>query len=305
MCILLLALMAGLLPAYASAPAPVTVPGRAEDRAETLLPGHGYALAEVRRVDGRQGIAWEDGAYWVSGSASLSRYDASWQLIERNDAPFDGLGGGVDHIGDIDVYGGELFAGVERFADGRAEDIRIAVYDAGTLGLKRCYPFEPSSGQTEVSGIAVDPDHRIIWMCSWADGESGRYLYKYALDGGAYLGKVHLQCPPQWLQGVAYRDGYLYLTADDGTADLGEPDHLYRGKADPDRTSMTVALERTFDDVTMQGEMEGVCFDRQGGRLLISYNRGAQVVLGMPMGFYEGYEEEIHEVFIYDMKARG
>jgi len=63
-----------------------------------------------------------------------------------------------------------------------------------------------------------------------------------------------------------------------------------------------VALERTFDDVTMQGEIEGVSFDWEDGRLLISYNRGAQVVLGMPLGFYEGYEEEIHEIFVYDMK---
>ena len=97
---------------------------------------------------------------------------------------------------------------------------------------------------------------------------------------------------------------FLYLTADDGAADDGEPDHLYRAKADPEGTSTTVALERTFDDVTMQGEIEGVSFDRENGRLLISYNRGAQVVLGMPLGFYEGYDEEIHEVFIYSMAAR-
>ena len=67
---------------------------------------------------------------------------------------------------------------------------------------------------------------------------------------------------------------------------------------------MTVALERTFDDVTMQGEIEGLSFDRDNRRLLVSYNRGAQVVLGMPLGFYEGYEEEIHEVFVYDMRER-
>ena len=301
---LLLALLLAAVPGYAAAPAPVTVPGRPEDGAENLLPRYEYALIESRQVDGRQGIAWEDGEYWVSGSATLSRYDGEWNLIGLNEAPFEGMDGSVNHIGDIDVCGGELYAGVEYFADGTARDIRIAVYDAATLALKRCYAFDPSSGQTEVSGIAVDPDHGIVWMCSWADGETGRYLYKYAMADGAYLGKVHLQCPPQWLQGVAYHDGFLYMTADDGTADLGEPDHLYRGKADPDRTSMAVTLERTFDDVTMQGEIEGVSFDRANGRLLVSYNRGAQVVLGMPLGFYEGYEEEIHEVFVYAMEAR-
>ena len=303
-CAMLIALILAAVPGRASAPAPVTVPGRTEDRAEALLPRYEYELTSSHRVDGRQGIAWGGGEYWVSGSASLSRYDGDWNLVALNESPFDGMDGSVNHIGDIDVCGGELYAGVEYFADGTARDIRIAVYDAGTLALKRCHAFEPSSGQTEVSGIAVDPDHGIVWMCSWADGETGRYLYKYAMEDGAYLGKVHLQCPPQWLQGVAYLDGSLYLTADDGTADLGEPDHLYRCQADPKRTSATVVLERTFDDVTLQGEIEGLSFDRDEGRLLLSYNRGAQVVLGMPLGFYEGYEEEIHEIFAYAMKAR-
>lgn len=303
-CVMLLALIAMTAPGYAAAPAPVTVPGRPDDEAAGLLPRYAYELVSAQRVDGRQGIAWECGEYWVSGSATLSRYDGDWNLLDLNEAPFDGMDGSINHIGDIDVFGGELYAGVEYFSDGAAQDIRIAVYDAETLQLKRCHAFDPSSGQTEVSGIAVDPDHGIIWMCSWADGETGRYLYKYALEDGAYLGKAHLQCPPQWLQGVAYHEGFLYLTADDGTADLGESDHLYRCKADPDSTCMTVTLERTFDDVTMQGEIEGLSFDRDGGRLLISYNRGAQVVLGMPLGFYEGYEEEIHEIFAYAMRGR-
>ncbi len=303
-CVMLLALIAMAAPGYAAAPAPVTVPGRPEDEAAGLLPRYAYELVSAQRVDGRQGIAWEGGEYWVSGSATLSRYDGDWNLLDLNEAPFDGMDGSINHIGDIDVFGGELYAGVEYFSDGAAQDIRIAVYDAETLELKRCHAFDPSSGQTEVSGIAVDPDHGIIWMCSWADGETGRYLYKYALEDGAYLGKVHLQCPPQWLQGVAYHEGFLYLTADDGTADLGESDHLYRCQADPDGTCATVTLERTFDDVTMQGEIEGLSFDRDSGRLLISYNRGAQVVLGMPLGFYEGYEEEIHEIFAYAMRGR-
>ena len=46
-----------------------------------------------------------------------------------------------------------------------------------------------ASGQTEVSGITVDPDHGYMWMCSWAEDESGSYLYKYDLESGEYLGK--------------------------------------------------------------------------------------------------------------------
>lgn len=35
--------------------------------------------------------------------------------------------------------------------------------------------------------------------------------------------------------------------------------------------------------------------------MLISYNRGAQIVLGMPKGFYQGYDKEIHDIYIYNM----
>ncbi len=60
-------------------------------------------------------------------------------------------------------------------------------------------------------------------------------------------------------------------------------------------------LERTFDDVTRQGEIEGLTFDKNNNQLLLLYNRGARIVLGMPKGFYDGYDKEISEVFSYDI----
>ena len=282
----------------AQPPAPVTVPGRAE--AGELGPRHAYTLNGVHAVDGRQGIAWEGGFCYVSGSTTLTRYDGDWNLAATAPDPFSGFADEVNHIGDIDVYGGEIYAGVEYFMDGEARNIQIAVYDAGRLELTRTYAFDAASGQTEVSGIAVDPDSGSIWLCSWADGESGRYLYRYDLESGAYLGKHHLQPVPQWIQGIAYDDGWIYMTADDGNADLGEPDHVYRCRVDVSRTAWTVLPERTLDDVTLQGEVEGISFDREAGRMLVSYNRGAQIVLGMPKGFYQGYDHEIHEIFEYD-----
>ena len=282
----------------AQPPAPVTVPGRAE--AGDTGPRHAYTLSDVHTVDGRQGIAWEGGSCYVSGSTTLTRYDGDWNLAASAPDPFSGFADEVNHIGDIDVYGGEIYAGVEYFMDGEARNIQIAVYDAGRLELTRTYAFDAASGQTEVSGIAVDPDSGSIWLCSWADGESGRYLYRYDLESGAYLGRHHLQPVPQWIQGIAYDDGWIYMTADDGTADLGEPDHVYRCRVDVSRTAWTVLPERTLDDVTLQGEVEGISFDREAGRMLVSYNRGTQIVLGMPKGFYQGYDHEIHEIFEYD-----
>ena len=59
---------------------------------------------------------------------------------------------------------------------------------------------------------------------------------------------------------------------------------------------------KAFDDVIKQGEIEGLTFDRDNGTLLLLYNRGARIVLGMPQGFYEGYDHEISEVFVYGIK---
>ena len=260
-----------------------------------------YTLLSSNEVAGRQGVACENGCCYVSGSTTLTKYDANWNVLLENTDPFSiGFENQVNHIGDIDVYHGEIYCGVELFLDGVAKNIQIAVYDAETLTLKRAFPFAPESGQTECSGIAVNGDNGTVWMCSWADGESGRYLYKYDLATGAYLGKVHLHAVPQWIQGVAYRDGAYYLTADDGDADLDEPDHIYKAVIADGATHCKVTEEKTLDDVTKQGEIEGLCFD-DSGHLLVLYNRGARIVLGMPVGFYDGYDREIHEVFTYQI----
>ncbi len=278
--------------------------GRPEDDAGRMLPQNRYSLTGSFEVDGRQGVCAEGEHYWVSGSASLTKYDRAFHVLAENRDPFAGYETEVNHIGDIDVYQNELYVGAEYFMDGEGTNIQIAVYDGDTLELKRTFPFEPESGQKECSGIAVDPDTKTVWMCSWVGEESGRYLYRYDLVSGAYLGKVHMQMPPQWIQGIAYYDGELYITADDGTADDEEPDHLYRTRIDKGKTSCMVSLERTFDDVTRQGEIEGLTFDREKGQLLLLYNRGARIVLGMPKGFYDGYENEISEVYVYNMESR-
>ncbi len=259
-----------------------------------------YTFHKAVEVDGRQGIAVENGYYWVSGSTTLSKYDSNWNLVAKNEAPLDDLEIPVNHIGDIDVYNNEIYVGAEYFMDGVGRDIQIAVYDGDTLRLKRSFGFEPSSGQEECSGIAVDPDTNSVVMVSWVGEESGRYVYRYDLNTGAYLGKVHMQAPPQWLQGIAYHDGYYYMTADDGTADLHEADHIYRTKIVPGQSWCTTEQVLTVNDVILQGEIEGLSFDEENEQLLVLYNRGSRIVLGMVMGYYEGYDREISEVLIYD-----
>ena len=278
-----------------------TSSARPEQNESDMLPKNEYSLQKAVRVNGRQGVCYEDGFYYVSGSTTLTKYDKNWKVVKENDKPFVGYKKQVNHIGDIDVYNHELYLGVEYFMDGVGKNIQIAVYDTDTLTLKRTFNFESKSGQKECSGIAVNPDNKTVCMCSWVGEESGRYLYNYDLDSGKYIGKVHMQMPPQWIQGVAYYDGDYYLTADDGDADYKECDHLYRTKFDKKSTFATVVLERTFDDVKRQGEIEGLSFDKKNKKMFLLYNRGAKIVLGMPKGFYKGYKEEISEVYTYEI----
>lgn len=255
-----------------------------------------YELAKVFEVSGRQGIATDGDNYFVSGSTSLYKYDKDGQLLLTNDQPFGDLAKAANHIGDIAVFGGEIFAGIEWFEDGAGHDIQVAVYDALSLTYVRSIDWLPQSGQVEVSAVTVDTEGGLLWMTDWVNGQ---YLYRYDLKTGEYRDKLHLRPVPQWQQGITYRNGRLYISADDGDAELNENDNLWQVKAEPTASSAFVTHEIEFVDFRRAGEIEGVAWDPTTGELLVLSNRGARIVLGMPSGFYPGYDREIHEVYVY------
>ncbi|WP_228384468.1 hypothetical protein [Rhodocyclus gracilis] len=275
----------------------------AAEAAPVEQPSYRYTLIDTFAVKGRQGVVSDGKFYYVSGSKALYKYDTNGQLLKSNETPFEGYPVAANHIGGIDVFNGEIFVSAENFADGVGRDIQIAIHDAETLKLKRSFAFDPESGQQEVSGICVDPDKRSVWMVSWVGEESGRYLYEYSLDTGKYLRKVHLQPVPQWIQGIHYWKGQLFVTADDGDADFDEPDHLYRVDV-TDKSYAPVIREKTFSEVKRQGEIEAGGVDPKTGEFLVLINRGSRIVLGMVKGFYPGYDREISEVYRFRMEPQ-
>ena len=82
--------------------------------------GSEYRLIRVIPVEGRQGVAADSNFYYVSGSTALYKYDKQGRLAAKNERPFEGLPLAANHIGDIDVWDGEIYAGIETFDDGRA-----------------------------------------------------------------------------------------------------------------------------------------------------------------------------------------
>lgn len=262
---------------------------------------HDYSFKKTIDVKGRQGVATDGEYYYVSGSKSLYKYSKKGDLILMNEKPLRMFKANVNHIGDIDIFNGEIYAGVENFVDGRGQDIQIAIYDAETLEYKRAMNWNQDSGQVEVCGLAVDKDQGLVWMADWVKGSS---IYYYDLTTGEYKGKIELDQAPKYQQGILYKDGYIYLTADDGDAEKGEFDKLWRISADISKNSAKVILEKEFTEVKRVGEIEGLAVDPKTGEFLVHFNRGKRVVQGMPKGFYPGYEREIHEVYIYDMDKK-
>ena len=258
-------------------------------------------LLRVIEVEGRQGVATDGELYFVSGSTELFVYSKTGELLAANRDPFTSLEKPANHIGDIDVFAGEVYAGIENFVDGQSADIQVAIYDAETLEYRRSIAWEPESGQVEVSAVAVDAESNAIWMTDWVNG---RYLYRYDLDTGRYVGRLHLRPVPQWQQGIAAHDGGLLITADDGDADLDEPDSLWRVSPQLGASAAYVELEHTFNEFRRAGEIEGVTVDEVAGELVVLANRGTRIVLGMPSGFYPGYDREIHELYVYSLHPR-
>lgn len=256
-----------------------------------------YRLARVIEVEGRQGVATDGEYYYVSGSTALYKYDKQGRLVAENTSPFDGLMLAANHIGDIDVYDGEIYAGIEWFEDGVGRNIQAAVYDAATLQWVRSIDWQPASGQVEVCGLAVDAARGKLYMADWVDG---RYIYRYDLTTGAYEDKIQLRPVPALQQGICVAGDEILISADDGDADRDEADRIYSASiADPAAPSVDVWPMRSMDDLRRAGEIEGLTTDPSTGELIVLSNRGARIVLGMPRGFYDGYDREIHELHIY------
>lgn len=297
--------------------------------------GTEYRLKKVIPVEGRQGIAIDKDYYYVSNTKALYKYDKQGNLVMKNEQPFQHPEK-ANHFGDIDIYKGEIYCGLEKFEYGRGYNIAISIYDAKTLQWKRDLPWSPESGQVEVSGLAVDRDKNMVWMSDWVDS---RYVYCYSLETGKYYTKMQCRPTPYWCQGIFIADGKMLFTADDGESAYQIPDNIYiaditevpytglkdgsepvrdtpfsvkldkngkamqrTGKIAAGAKAGRVELFREMSDFRRAGEIEGVSIDPTNDDLVVLNNRGTKIVLGMSEGPFteEGYTGEIHELYIYE-----
>lgn len=293
-----------------------------------------YELKRIIPVEGRQGIAIDSSFYYVSDTRGLYKYDKEGNIVAKNLQPFRHPEI-ANHFGDIDVWNGEIYCGIEKFEYGRGYNIAVSIYDANTLEWKRDLPWRPESGQVEVSGIAVDRERNMVWMSDWVDS---RYVYCYNLATGEYHTKMQCAPTPYWCQGIFIADNKIIFSCDDGEAAYNLPDNLYtasienvpytglvEGEEVVKDTPFSVKLDengkpvmrrgliaggaiagkvehlRTMHDFKRAGEIEGLAIDPVNDDLVVLNNRGTTIVLGMSQGpiTSEGYTGEIHELYIY------
>jgi hypothetical protein len=182
--------------------------------------------------------------------------DATWHITGVNDTPFEGLTD-FDHIGDGDYFEGKLYAPVEQYTSCTNDsNPAIFVFDASTLVRTRVVDLPVAK---EVSGVAVLPATRELWVSSYCDGSS---LWVYDID--SFELKRHLPLEPALsrVQGLAYREPYFYVAQNDG--------RLFRVSLDGDA--------RAVFKTNSPGAHEGLDYSQGELRWLIDEGFGQQKI---------------------------
>lgn len=183
-----------------------------------------------------QGIAWNEKAKewvvsWRYGFARLTPDFAIIQSTGKADPTAgnsdqiveNGLAGpladqGIDHVGDIDVHDGVIFAAVD---SGAAEffDGHVALFSASDLsylGKLKILIGPPENRRQDVaSWIAVDPVSGLAYGKEWQEGKTIN-VYDTKEDW-KFVRTLAIDAPLKNIQGGKTFQGALYLSSDNET----------------------------------------------------------------------------------------
>ncbi len=159
----------------------------------------------------RQGLARADGGWVFSTNNGLFRTGEDFVQAGGGDQviPPELAAEGLDHVGDIDIADGVLWAPLE--GPERTEGQVIARYDAGTLAYVGSEPVE----QDHAAWVAVDGD--VVY--SMNEFESDDTVLRYRWTGGRLEPgePLVMGAAVERVQGGDVADGALWLSTDDDT----------------------------------------------------------------------------------------
>ena len=230
--------------------------------------GQPLPLEMVERQHGAlrsQGVATDGTSWFFSWQFGLmrTRTDAAQTVTARNTLAIPpaiaALGG--NHIGDIDLYDGTLYAPIEDGDKpaGQTEYLHpfIALYDAKTLRFTGEAHELPQSLHVEgVPWVAVDGARGLLYTAEWS---KTRVLNVFDLRSFRLLRTVPLSETLDRIQGAKVRDGFLYAFAD-----VGESLPLH--KIDPVTGHVTTVHHVA---IPAGGEGEGLAFLPQADGTLL------------------------------------
>jgi hypothetical protein len=173
----------------------------------------------VSPIVDNQGYATDGSDHFTFGTTSIRLRDYStWLVKAENTKPLGGLVG-YNHLGDGDYFKGKLYVPMGQYGLGSKACVgdpksTIGLFDARTLEREAIYIVPDVR---DPSGIAVAPDqgeNGTIYMTPFCDSS---HIYSYDLSSFELLKIIRLSSPLENMQGIAYRDGLLYIVSDSPT----------------------------------------------------------------------------------------
>lgn len=209
-----------------------------------------------------QGVASDGQSLFFSWNLGLSRTainDTSNVLADNTTEaiPDDLAESNHNHIGDIDVAWGWIYAPIE---DGPAyAEPWVVIYDADTLEPTGQRFLLPASLQRDgVPWIAVDQVRGVAYSMEWKD--TGK-LFVYSLSDFSLLRTVTLSEPVPRIQGAKIYRGNLYASRDNGS----EKSIV---AIDPETGTVTHLFDRNLGE---DYEAEGIAFVRRSsGTMMVA-----------------------------------
>jgi hypothetical protein len=220
-----------------------------------VLAGEGYASFNSTlnpfRVFGSYNYLFDTKSLYLSTSYN------SLNVIASNK---DLLVAGTNHLGDGDYYNGQVYGVIEDYVgcSSQTGPVFISIFDG--LTLEELQAVDITDNQTEASGIAILPDTDEAVVSSYCDGKK---LYVYRMSDWSLSRTIPLTISVLNIQGVAYRQGFLYIA--DATG------RLYGLNLSDN--SMRLLLK-----ATMPGEYEGIDFHSGELRWLLNTTSGTHVL---------------------------
>jgi acyl-CoA thioesterase-1 len=213
-------------------------------------------LVAVSPVKALQGYATDGSVHYMFSTGEIAAYDSDWKLLWDNKAPFDGMPAGVGHVGDGDVYRGEVYAPVESYnsCDDNSRQ-GIAIYGATDGAFKRY--IDLSGYGHEVSSVTIVPSTQSMVVSSFCDSYR---VYAYDLKTMKPLAPIVLSSPITKIQGIGWSEKrqQFAITSDSPAEHIG-----YVWVMSPQGK---VALVYT---AAQTGELEGVDYSQDQIRYLL------------------------------------